>query len=159
MDNWEAIAALSELVAAAAVIISVVYLAVQIRNNTKEIRASSFNAVTDSFNQFNFLVARDTQVAKLWHRGSLAYEDLNDVEKRQYDLLILGLFRIHESVYYQSNRGTMEQDLRDAENRSLFSLLGEAGMRHWWKQNPYSMTNEFRDYVEEIIARIEVARS
>ena len=151
--NWDAIAALSQVAAAAGVIISLIYLAAQIKSNTKETRAASFNAVTDSFNHFNFLVAQDRTLAALFLRGSADYGQLDGVEEMQFDLLILGLFRIHESVFYQSNRGTMERDLRDAENRSLIFLLEMPGIRAWWKDNPYSFTHEFREHIKKVMSR------
>lgn len=153
--DWDAIAALAQVIAAFGVIASLVYLAAQIRNNTKETRAASFNAVTDSFNQFNFMVAQNEAVAALFLRGSADYSQLDGVEEVRFDLMILGLFRIHESVFYQSNRGTMERDLREAENRSVNFLIESPGIRAWWKDNPYSFTEEFRVHIERVINQIE----
>lgn len=153
--NWEAIAAVSEVAGAVGVIISLVYLAVQIRHNTQEVRAASFNAVTDSFNQWNLLIAQDAYVAGLFQRGAGDLGRLEASEEVRFALLMLALFRIHESIYFQSNRGTMERDLRDAENRSVKTLLEMPGVRAWWKVNPYSFTREFRAYIDTLIQSIE----
>ena len=149
--NWDAIAAISQVVAAIGVIISLIHLAAQIRNNTREVRSASFNAVTEAFNQFNLLVGQNAEVASLILRGWNDYGQLDGVEELRFDLLMLGLFRVHESVFYQSNRGTMERDLRDAENRSLVSLLSQPGVRDWWHDNPYSLTLEFRAHIERLV--------
>ena len=153
--NWDAIAAISQVVAAIGVIISLIHLAAQIRNNTREVRSASFNAVTEAFNQFNLLVGQNAQVASLILRGWNDYSQLDGIEELQFDLLMLGLFRVHESVFYQSNRGTMERDLREAENRSLVSLLAEPGIKDWWRDNPYSFTREFRAHIERLVERAE----
>jgi len=44
--NWEALGAIGEMVAAGGVIFSLVYLAVQIRNQSKESRLGAINALT-----------------------------------------------------------------------------------------------------------------
>ena len=44
--NWETIAAISEAVGAMAVVVSLIYLAVQIRQNTKAIRGTTIDAIT-----------------------------------------------------------------------------------------------------------------
>ena len=155
--NWDAIAALAQVIVAAVGIGSLVYLATQIRNNSKEIRAASFNTVTDSFNQFNFMLAQNAEVADLFLRGAAEYSVLNGVEEIRFDLMILGLFRVHESVFVQSNRGTMERDLRVAENRSLLWLVERPGIRAWWNDNPLSFTGEFREHIDALIKKFESA--
>ena len=44
--NWEAISAVGEVLGAGGVIISLIYLAAQIRQNTRAIRGATLNAVT-----------------------------------------------------------------------------------------------------------------
>ncbi len=58
--NWEAIAAVGELVGAFAVLITLIYLAVQIRQNTAAVATSTYESVMTGFNDI-----------KLHERGSL----------------------------------------------------------------------------------------
>ena len=44
--NWEALGALSELIGAIAVVLTLIYLAVQIRQNTRAIRLGTNHAVS-----------------------------------------------------------------------------------------------------------------
>ena len=43
--NWEALGAIGEIVAAVAVVVTIGYLAVQIRQNTRSVRDSAFQEV------------------------------------------------------------------------------------------------------------------
>ena len=47
--NWDALSAIGQTVGALAVVISLIYLAVQMRQNTRAVRGTSFQAVTDAF--------------------------------------------------------------------------------------------------------------
>ena len=47
--NWDAIGAIGELLGAAVVFISLVYLATQIRHSSKSMRSQNLNAQTDQF--------------------------------------------------------------------------------------------------------------
>ena len=153
--DWNALSALSSLRAAIGVNVTVDYLAVQVRQNTLETRAASFNAITDSFNAINLDIARDKELASLCLRGMADLEQLDDTEAVQFGMLVLSMFRVHESVYFQSKRGTMEADLYEAEHRSLQFILAAPGARAWWRHNPLSFTREFRQHIDTLIDKSE----
>ncbi|MBV9619020.1 MAG: hypothetical protein JO201_07385 [Verrucomicrobia bacterium] len=50
--NWEAISALGQIVGAIAVVISVIYLALQVRGNARQTRLASMRSMGDAFNGF-----------------------------------------------------------------------------------------------------------
>lgn len=155
--DWNALSALSSLFAAIGVNVTVIYLAVQVRQNTLETRAVSFNAITDSFNAINLDIAHDKELARLWLRGSVDLEQLDDAEAFQFGMLVLSLLRVHESVYYQSKRGTMDAEMREAEHRSLQFVFAQPGTRAWWRRNTISFAREFREHIDRLIDTLERA--
>jgi hypothetical protein len=50
--NWEAITAVGQIVGAVGVIISVIYLAQQVRSNSRQTRLASMRTMSDAFNQW-----------------------------------------------------------------------------------------------------------
>ena len=69
--NWEAIGATGEVVGAVAVFATLVYLAIQIRQNTASLKASSHHAITDSFNAINVKIVEDP--ATVIYENSIAH--------------------------------------------------------------------------------------
>ena len=63
------------------VLITLIYLSIQIRNNTKEVKSENAHRITDSFNQLNLLVASNERLAALWPKGMADYDDLSDPKK------------------------------------------------------------------------------
>jgi hypothetical protein len=61
--NWDTITGGAEVLGALAVLITLVYLSRQIRQNTEEIRSANYHGVTDSFNEINLAVAGDADLA------------------------------------------------------------------------------------------------
>ena len=147
MDITE-LGAIGELLGGIAVVASLLYVGMQIRQNTTSVRAASHHAVSDSFNEFNLSIGRDPQVAHLFRRGSGDRDSLDADEQTQFDILMLAGFRIHETLFYQSQLGTAERLLLHAEQRSLRALFAQPGIRGWWQANPYSFSPEFRSYAE-----------
>ena len=63
--NWEAIGASAEAIAAIGVVVTLAYLAVQIRAHTRATRVSSFQSNTDSLNQVNLMIAENRELAAM----------------------------------------------------------------------------------------------
>jgi hypothetical protein len=61
---------LGELVGAVAVVLSLIYLATQIRQNTQATRAASYEDVAQGVRAFMALIANDEGVADIYLRGA-----------------------------------------------------------------------------------------
>jgi hypothetical protein len=71
--NWDAIGALAELAGALGVIASLVYLAIQIRQNTRSAREAAWHSVLRDLQQFRSLIAQDPEVARVYRDGLRDY--------------------------------------------------------------------------------------
>lgn len=86
--NWDAIGAVGELVGAVAVVVTLVYLALQIRHNTNQSRASSHHAISDSLNQLNMMFGQSGEMSELWLSGLQDRSSLTDVQRWQFDSIL-----------------------------------------------------------------------
>ena len=139
---------LGEFVAAIATLATLVYLAVQIRQNTLAVRAGSHQAVSDSFIAVNSWVARDPSLARIYRVGIDNLDDLSEDERVQFGFMLLSVFRVYETTYYQDRVGTAEEQLFLSVERDIGVVLANAGVRQWWEETPFGISQEFRDYVE-----------
>ncbi len=96
--NWDAIGAIGEILGAFGILDTLIYLSIQIRSNTKEVKSENVHRVTDSFNQLNILIASDERLAELWHKGVANYDDLSDTEKARFGFVQLTAFRIYDQI-------------------------------------------------------------
>lgn len=149
--NWDAVGAIGEIVGAIMVLITLIYLSVQIRNNTKEVKSENVHRVTDSFNQLNLLVASDERLAELWHRGMANYNDLNDTEKASFGFMQLAAFRIYDSLFYQIQRGTGDERQWKGELKTIKWFFSSTGAREWWSEQQFAFSSDFQIYIDEIV--------
>ena len=155
--NIMELGAIGELLGGVAVVASLVYVGLQIRQNTAATRAASHHAVTDSFNEINLSLAREPALAEVWCRGSQTRVGLSDDERIRFDLFLLSYLRVFETLFYQSQVGAAEPRLMEAEERSLESMFALPGYREWWHENPYALDATFRSYVESFFSRSAAA--
>ena len=67
--NWEAISAIGQIVGALAVLITLIYLAIQLKQNTAAVATSTYESAMTGFNDINVVVASHPELASLLDRG------------------------------------------------------------------------------------------
>ena len=149
--NWDAITGSAEVLGAFAVLITLFYLARQVRQNTEEMRSANYHGVTDSFNEINLAVAQNPDLARVWRLGNEAYEKLSEDERYQFSFFMHATFRILDVIKFQSQHGTGDMTLWGYEKKTLDTLLAAPGVRTWWRERPYNFSEDFVIYVENIV--------
>ncbi len=125
---------LCDLLGGIGVVATLAYLAVQIRQNTQEVRSASLDAVAASHMEFQRSVWGDPVLSKLWFDG-MAGVALPEDEGRQFLFMVITCARHWERAYHRARGGTLDvrrQNLSDKRCRSLrdgFSLLSR---RPFW---------------------------
>jgi hypothetical protein len=158
--DWAVVTAVSELAAAVAVVASLVYLAAQIRQNTRQVQeqvrahyVASLSDVGHGFREFRASVARDHQVASVWVRGNADLAQLDNVEHRQFDFLAVEFFWSIGMMWLYVQEGVFEPDLFEQSHGNV-GLYAGPGLREWWRTTPHR--REYPPgYVERIDAVIE----
>jgi len=150
----EELAYLSQFVGVVAVLASLIFVGLQIRQNTKAIKATSHHAITDSFNAINTLILSDPKVARTWRLAVLGtteeLEALDEEERISVNFMLLANFRIFETLYYQYKNGTLDKKLFDAELKTLKWAVAQPGFSAWWPNNPISLSDEFRSFIDDL---------
>ena len=145
--------ALGELIGGIAVIATLTYLAFQVRQGTKTIRANSVQELTE-----NILGASATLLkaenAEVYLRGARSYSSLTFEEKFRFTL-ILGLFvgRLDTVLEYRE-RGMVNDEYVAFHSDTIRLIFSNAGVREWWElgQKTATMTRRVRVWVDENVA-------
>ena len=146
--NWEAIGAVGETLGALGVIISLVYLATQLKSNAVASAVEAKLATTKFMTDFNRDFIMDPDLYKLWDRGSKNPNDLTSDEFQRFSNLNLNAFWFFSASFYQLQVGKLEPgDLFELEKIMAF-WLSRPGVRDWWSKFGSTRYNEdFVDYV------------
>jgi hypothetical protein len=153
--NWEALGAISELIGAVTVVVTLVYLAIQVRQHTSAIRSSSFQATTDALNHINMTIASDADLLRVISSKPDSLDELSPEDFYRYSYILLSLFRVRETAFYQQHQGTSAQQSWIREEVTLRKNLESAAAREWWKTIGYGFAPDFKQYVDNVIDEIE----
>jgi hypothetical protein len=97
--NWEMISAIGQMLGAIGVIISIVYLAAQIRNQNKESQRAAMNALTTHWSDLNRTLVENPEMAALWLRALRSFDDLDAKSKLRFGAHLGRLLRFADSLY------------------------------------------------------------
>ena len=150
--NIMELGAMGELVGGVAVIASLIYVAMQLRQSTAATRAASYHAIKDSFNEANLAIATDPALCTLWLKWLENRSSLSETERFQGDLLALTFFQMFETVFYQSQVGMGEEKLLQSLEDSFRWLFAQEGIRAWWEENPFKFGDDFQTYGASILS-------
>ena len=90
--NWGAIGAVADLLASCGVIASLVFLAIQIRNNSKVTRLSLRESYITGHNQIFERIMENPDVYRLWRLGTASPDEMNDDEQERFGILLYSIF-------------------------------------------------------------------
>jgi hypothetical protein len=152
---------IGEFVAAVAVVVSLIYLAVQIRQNTRSVRMASHHSISTTMHELSKTMVYEPAVADLWRRGSHDLDSLSNDERMRFETIAAWLFRMYEELFPYHKRGQIEANFWKTRSRNMLAYLTLPGVRQWWEttQLTFPVTggeqfgDEFRSYVLEKLKR------
>jgi hypothetical protein len=129
----ESLGNLGEFVSGLAVVVSLVYLATQVRQHNQAVRSTALAVISASISEFLDHVGRDAELTTLWFDGLSGSRELPEVEGRRFNLLLLSLARRWENAYYQSSAVDLRSDVWAGVQQGLVFIFSSPGAQTWWR--------------------------
>jgi hypothetical protein len=150
--NWEAVGAISQIVGAVFVGITLIYLAAQLRQNTSALKSSAFLAVSTLMGSTMEVWATHADLAPLLIRAQAGLDELSPDERARFGFMMMMTYRRLETVVVQRHLGLIDRELTEGFERSALSALRSKGVRQWWDASKDAFSNLFSAWVDEKLA-------
>lgn len=151
--NWEAIGSVGDAIGGVGVVLTLLYLAHQTRQNTRAIRAASFQQVADSLSDVSMTIFQDPSLVSLLDRVKSDAVSLSDEDIARYGYFLLATLRRIESLYFHAEQGTIEGQSWLGTQKTLHIMFSRQVVRRWWTENASRFNADFRAYIDkEVIA-------
>jgi hypothetical protein len=157
--NWEAIGAIGELVAAAAVFASLVYLATQIRDSKRSDQIVAASQAASAVDEWIGQIVRDGELYDLYRRGLSEYESLSREEKGRFALLIMQFLRSVETVWIHKKMGAIDPSYWMTIELSIKAVIGSVGGTRAFDRQRDVISPEFASLIDEILPQTESKES
>lgn len=144
---------IGELVGGIAVVVSLVYLGVQIRHNTRGLeqnadlmRLSFEESIRRDAIEFRSAIALDGELSSIWRRGLGPKSELETAEWVRFELLMANVVAILRAQFDAERRGLYPA------NRGVYfkAVAASPGFRRWWGRRGIRDDGEFGAYVDAL---------
>ncbi len=141
---------LGEFLGSIGVIGSLVYLAIQIRQNTRSVRSAAYQAAVASSVEVAAMFASSETLSEAFSKGFRDFEDLKGPERYRFGAYAYALFRSYENLFYQHAQGAIEPDLWLGFHNMLQRDINETGFAALWDRQRNVFSPEFQRYVDRL---------
>jgi hypothetical protein len=127
--NWDAIQAVAELSAAVGVLLSLLYVGLQVRQNTAALQAGTVARSSELMQRTRIRLWGDADAARIWDPALSGVEVEDRTNQFRIRHLMVSLARDHEAVFYQHLAGQLPEPIWEGwvgEMRLVWSSPGGA---------------------------------
>lgn len=145
--NWPAIGAISELVGAVAVVVSLLYVAAQVKASTRQARHDAGRDLAARVSDVSLAVASDEQLGTLLVQGGADPELLSPGDQTRFRGLMNSLFRGLEQQYLLHREGSLDDESWAAVERMIRDWMALRGVQIYFRDRGGWYTTGFLEYV------------
>jgi hypothetical protein len=149
--NWEIVQSVAELIGAVGVIVSLIYLGNQVRQNTRAMRSATSQELLTSYNSLTEFQMTSEYGADLYHRLALGkWESVSAAEAAAYRVFIVKLLRVFEHAYIQNRAGLLAEDVWTGWRNQIAVSLAMPAFQVAWKPVRKLLSPDFVNFVESL---------
>ena len=146
--SLDALGNIGDFVGGLGVVITLIYLAVQIRQNTATVRASGSASHNEGFNSVLLLLSQDNDARDIYFRGLADYEALSAEQQLHFDLLAIYILQSILGSFYLHREGAISDDAWQDALFWLSSVTSQPGFHSMWEKWRPRVPPGLREFVD-----------
>ncbi len=149
--NWDAISAISEVLGSVAVVITLLYLAVQVRQSTKSDQSTALEGTVNTAIATRQAVYESAELANIINRGMKDHEDLSEDELLRFRLSVQNTLWGIWNIYAQSKLTGLSGSVWEAQKPFILRMLTSNGGAWFWRNYRSEYEKEFAGALDQIV--------
>lgn len=130
-------------------VFSLVYVAYQVRQNTRAVRTENYARALDRVAAIQARLSADPQLTSIFNRGALDPTMLTPEERIQFSWNFYEMFGAFEFMFHQAQTGALPAEVWQRWSGTMSWWLSMAGVAAWWRARPAPFSASFTAFVEE----------
>ncbi len=148
--NWDAISAVSQLVGSIAVVLSVLYLALQVHRGTRVAKLATQDAAATALREVTKPFMENAEVERIWRVGLEDIDSLSVEERARFFHAAYQFLKAFETIHFHYIYGLMDKQLFEGWHGLLRHYIAAPGMAQYWNLRPEVFSKRFRDFVNSL---------
>lgn len=147
--NWSALGAIAELFSAVAVVVSLLYVAAQLKASRRQARRDAARDLAARVSDASLAVAADPELGRLLVHGGADPERLSPGDQARFRALMNSLFRGFEQQYLLRHEGALDDECWGAVERMIRDWMALPGLQVYFRDRGDWYTTSFLEYVTQ----------
>ena len=144
----EAVNAIAQLIAAIGVIASLFYLAAQIRQNTRSMRAVVVDSLAHSLVDLLGPQAQNPGSLRAFSVVTENWDTASEQDRARAVPFIFATFKLFENAWFQQRQGTLDRQQWEGWDAYIRTYYHRPRVTTWWTMRRAAFAAGFRDYLE-----------
>ncbi len=139
--------AIAEIVAAIAVVMTLIYLAIELHQNTNALKLNTAHSVTQELQDMFSLLASSQDLAEVFVTAS-GHSALEGATRVRYYSFTSNLVRVYENAFLQSRAKVIEEAHWGGMTRMMIDYTSMGAFEQYWLDRKHWVSDEFQQYME-----------
>lgn len=149
LSDWASIA---EVVSAIALVISLIYVGVEVHRNTvTQVQVSTQTLVSEA-NLTYVLIAQDPDLSCIYLQGMADFSGLGSHEKLRFSAFLMQSLRALEELHAQWLEGLVDARIWQGFDAQMTEIIQAPGFQQWWEQRRHFFSEEFQMLLDGKVA-------
>lgn len=146
-------ASLSQIAGAIGVIASLIFVGLQIRDNSSAVRSATAQAVHDNYASWYISLSNNEAALATSAKGFVDLTALSPAEKAQFVCTMMAFLSHSQNAFHQWREGHLSNGLWAGWEALMMNLVNTPGGADFWAERGYVFGAEFQSHVADIMKR------
>ncbi len=151
MTDLQTLANIGEIIGAVTVVLSLIYLAVQIRQSTQAQRTENYSRALDRLAAMQSSMSQDDEFSLMFSTGVVDTKKLTPRERMRFTWSLYEAFGAFEFMFHASKTDAIPEEVWRRWSAAVAWWLTFPGVQTWWTSRPIPFTDSFTSFVESLL--------
>lgn len=148
---------ISQIVAVVAIFASLIFVGIQLRQNTRAVHVSTAQAHFTMWHSLVTPLTENADMAKIWWQGLSDFDGLIEQDRMRFIVYAGNVFRFYESSRIQWRRGQLDSELWHAVEVNIREFASQPGVQKFWNIRKNWHSIEFINWFESLQSQVPSA--
>lgn len=145
------LANIAEVIGAFAVVVSLVYVGVQVNDSNSAVRSASVNDANVAVQEWYMQIGSDVQTSRLFYSALMSDKAMSNEDEFQFIMMFHGVFLAFQNSYLMSEEGTIDSELVNGLTGAILAVKDTPGLKRYWRQRRTTLHPRFVRYVDNLL--------
>ncbi len=147
---------LAEIFGTLAIVVSLIYVAIQVRQNTHTTRLATAQNISRDLQEANAIVASGTNMAEILLKGVENEANLTPPERVRLYFYLNVAYRVYENAYYQKQKGALDSYVWEGITSNMKVGKRASVYQAFWRDRKQLFSQEFQDFYDKDLLPPEI---